>query len=107
MREQTYYLLLALTDGPLHGYAIAQRAADLSGGRVRLTAGTLYGALDRLLRQGEVGIDREETVQGRLRRYYRLAEPGARALQTETARMGQALRAARGRVDTQGARGVG
>lgn len=107
MREQTYYLLLALTDGPLHGYAIAQRAADLSGGRVRLTAGTLYGALDRLLRQGEVGIDREETVQGRLRRYYRLAEPGARALQAETARMGQALRAARGRVDIQGARGVG
>ncbi|MEI2775340.1 MAG: PadR family transcriptional regulator [Tetrasphaera sp.] len=79
VREQTYYLLLALTDGPLHGYAIAQRVGELSGGRVTLSAGTLSGALDRLLSQGDLRIDREETVQGRLRRYYRLADPGAAA----------------------------
>ena len=40
MREPTYYLLASLLDGPLHGYAIIKSAEGLSGGRVRLTAGT-------------------------------------------------------------------
>jgi DNA-binding PadR family transcriptional regulator len=48
MREPTYFVLASLLDGPLHGYAIIRRAAQLSGGRVRLATGTLYTALDRL-----------------------------------------------------------
>src|SRR5712692_9270855 len=48
MREPTYFVLAALLDGPLHGYAIIKRAAELSGGRVRMATGTLYTALDRL-----------------------------------------------------------
>ena len=48
MREPTYFLLAGLLDGPRHGYAIAQVARELSDGRVGLSAGTLYGALDRL-----------------------------------------------------------
>jgi len=58
MREPTYFLLLALANEPLHGYGIAQRAQELSEGRVQLTAGTLYGALDRTLPPGAVGIGR-------------------------------------------------
>ncbi len=46
IREQSYYALAALMDGPLHGYAIIKRAEDLSDGRVRMAAGTLYAALD-------------------------------------------------------------
>ena len=46
---------------------------QLSGGRVKLHAGTLYAALDRLASQGLVESEREEIVDGRLRRYYRLA----------------------------------
>jgi DNA-binding PadR family transcriptional regulator len=88
--EPTYFVLAALLDGPLHGYGIIKRAADLSGGRVRLTAGTLYGALDRLAGQGLVEAGGEERVDGRLRRYYRLTDVGLDALRQEAARMRQA-----------------
>jgi Transcriptional regulator PadR-like family len=49
---------------------------QISGGRVRLRAGTLYTAPDRLRADGLVGVDREEVVEGRLRRYYRLIPEG-------------------------------
>ena len=87
MREPTYFLLAALLDGPQHGYAAAQRAVELSGGRVRLSAGTLYGALERLGREGLVAEEREELVRGRRRRYYRVTDDGAARLKQEAARM--------------------
>jgi PadR family transcriptional regulator, regulatory protein PadR len=90
MREPTYFTLAALLDGPLHGYAIAKRAEAVSDGRVRLTAGTLYAALDRLLGQGLIAVDGEEVVEGRARRYYRLTASGRRALQAEAARLADA-----------------
>ena len=83
MREPTYFILAALLDGPLHGYAIAQAAREASGGRVRLTAGTLYGALDRLSGEGLIALDREEAVNGRPRRYYVITEDGRAALVQE------------------------
>ena len=58
MREPTYFLLAGLLDGPRHGYAIAQLARELSGGRVGLSAGTLYGALERLSDQGLISAGR-------------------------------------------------
>ena len=87
MREPTYFTLAALLDGPLHGYAITKRAEAVSDGRVRLTAGTLYSALDRLLGQGLVTVDGEEVVDGRARRYYRLTPSGRRALEAEAERL--------------------
>lgn len=87
IREPTYFLLAALLEGPLHGYAIAQQASELSDGRVRLTAGTLYGALDRLVKQGllvEVG---DELVAGRKRRSYALTDDGRTVLHEEATRM--------------------
>jgi DNA-binding PadR family transcriptional regulator len=95
MREPTYYLLASLLDGPLHGYAIIKSAEGLSGGRVRLTAGTLYGALDRLVDQGQVEVTGEEIVNGRARRYYRLTAAGRQALADEAARMERAARVVR------------
>ena len=68
LRPASYFVLASLLDGPLHGYAISTRAAELSGGEVRLTAGTLYGSLDRMAARGLVEVEREETVEGRLRR---------------------------------------
>ena len=47
MTEQAYLVLLALADGPRHGYGVVQAVVTLSDGRVRLGAGTLYGVLDR------------------------------------------------------------
>ena len=94
MREPTYFILLALHAEPLHGYAVASRAKDLSDGRVELTAGTLYGALDRLVEEGHLIVDREEKVNGRKRRYYRITESGQQATQAEALRLRQALEAA-------------
>ncbi|HEY3765611.1 MAG TPA: PadR family transcriptional regulator [Gaiellales bacterium] len=90
MREPTYYTLAALLDGPLHGYAIAKRADEVSDGRVRLTAGTLYAALERLLDSGLVAVDGEEVVRGRARRYYRLTPAGSVALRAEATRLAEA-----------------
>jgi PadR family transcriptional regulator, regulatory protein PadR len=87
MREPTYFTLAALLDGPLHGYAIAKRAEEVSDGRVRLTAGTLYAALERLLERGLVAVEGEEVVSGRARRYYRLTPAGGTALEAEAARL--------------------
>lgn len=87
LREPSYYILASLIDEPRHGWGIVQEAADLSRGRIRLTAGTLYGALDRLQAEGLVEPDREEIVNGRCRRYYRLTAPGQRLLQEEAARL--------------------
>ncbi|MBC8989831.1 MULTISPECIES: PadR family transcriptional regulator [Micromonospora] len=87
MREPTFLTLAALAGPPLHGYGVMRQVAILSKGRVKLSAGTLYAALDRLTAEGLIAIDREETVDGRARRYYRLTEQGGAALRQETARL--------------------
>src|ERR1700739_1981254 len=92
MREPTYFVLASLLDGPLHGYAIIQRAEELSDGRVRLATGTLYTALDRLTGEGYVELVREEIVNGRVRRSYGLTPGGAGALRAEAGRVGGAAR---------------
>ena len=92
MREPTYLVLTSLLDGPLHGYAIIKRVEELSDGRVRLAAGTLYAALDRLDDEGLVSMQSEETVNGRARRYYALTDQGGAALRAEAARMAQAAK---------------
>lgn len=98
MREPTYFALAALLDGPLHGYAIIKRAEELSDGRVRMAAGTLYAALDRLSAEALVQVVDEEVVNGRARRYYALTDGGATALQAEAARMAGAARVVTDRV---------
>jgi DNA-binding PadR family transcriptional regulator len=92
MREPTYLALTALLDGPLHGYAIIKRVEELSQGRVRLAAGTLYAALDRLTDEGLLAVRSEETVNGRARRYYGLTDEGGAALRAEATRMAHAAR---------------
>jgi PadR family transcriptional regulator PadR len=94
MREPTFWILTALASEPRHGYGVIQQAAALSDGRVTLQAGTLYAALDRLAAEGLVEVDREEVVDGRIRRYYRLTSSGATALGAETERLRTSLDAA-------------
>jgi len=92
MREPTYFVLASLLEGPLHGYGIIRRAAELSGGRVRIATGTLYTALDRLEAAGYVHLVSEEIVDGRARRSYGLTDAGSAALNAEAARMAEAAR---------------
>jgi PadR family transcriptional regulator, regulatory protein PadR len=98
LREPTFLILTALAAGPLHGYGLIAEVDRLSDGRVSLRPGTLYGALDRLTDDGHVTADREEIVDGRLRRYYRLTPDGENALRAETERMRRHVRAATARL---------
>lgn len=87
LQEPSFFILTALVREPLHGYGVMQAVSELSEGRLELRAGTLYAALDRLTEEGLLVVDREEAVEGRLRRYYRLTEPGASRLEAEIAQL--------------------
>jgi DNA-binding PadR family transcriptional regulator len=87
MQEPTFLLLTSLAERPQHGYGIITDVERMSGGRVRLRPGTLYAALDRLVTEGLVETEREEVVEGRLRRYYRLTPRGGDRLAAEAARL--------------------
>lgn len=87
MQEPTFLILTALAAGPQHGYGILTDVARISDDRVKLRAGTLYAALDRLRADHVIDVEREEIVDGRLRRYYRLTASGAEVLAAEAARM--------------------
>jgi DNA-binding PadR family transcriptional regulator len=87
MQEATFLILTALADGSQHGYGIITDVREISGGQVRLRPGTLYTALDRLRADQLIGVDREEVVDGRLRRYYRLTPEGTKRLVGEAARL--------------------
>jgi DNA-binding PadR family transcriptional regulator len=103
MSEQVFLVLTALAEEPLHGYAIVRAVEGLSEGRMRLRVGTLYGVLDRLVAEGLAERDREEVHQGRLRRYYRLTDPGVRALSAEVARLTANVRVASSVLRARGA----
>lgn len=94
MQEPTFLILTALAAGPRHGYALLAEVERLSDGRVRLRPGTLYTALDRLRSEGLVGVEREEVVDGRLRRTYAITGAGAGALADEVNRLQANARAA-------------
>jgi len=98
LREPTFLILTALAGEPRHGYGIIQEVAESSDGRVSLLPGTLYTALDRLTAQGLVEVDREEVVESRLRRYYRLTPPGVATLRAETTRLRSLAAAAEKRL---------
>src|SRR5688500_18316347 len=105
MQEPTFFILTALAEQPRHGYGVIQAVSDLSGGRITLRAGTLYAALDRLAAEGLLALDREEAVEGRLRRYYRLTERGVTALETEIERLRANAAIAAARLRPAGAHG--
>ncbi|MFC4911810.1 PadR family transcriptional regulator [Actinomadura gamaensis] len=102
MQEPTFLILTALAEGPQHGYGIMTDAAEISQGRVRLRTGTLYAALDRLRGEGLIEVDREEVVDTRLRRYYRITAAGADALAAEVRRMRRGADAAATRLGAAG-----
>jgi DNA-binding PadR family transcriptional regulator len=101
MQEATFLILTALASHSQHGYGIIADVTAISDGRVRLRAGTLYAALDRLRVDGWVTIEREEIVDSRLRRYYRLTPLGTSELATEAARVQANAAAALARLDVR------
>ena len=97
LSEPVLLILLSLADQPRHGYAILKEVEDISGGRVVLSTGTLYGAIKRLLSDGWIErVEEDEAPRGR--QAYRLTPAGRRNLQTEVSRMKQLTRVASLRV---------
>jgi DNA-binding PadR family transcriptional regulator len=94
MQEATFLILTALAEGSQHGYGIIIAVRQISSGRVQLRAGTLYTALDRLRADKLIAVEREEVVDNRLRRYYRLTLGGAERLAAEADRLQANARAA-------------
>ena len=92
LSEPVLLILTSLADQPRHGYALIQDIESLSGGRVRMSTGTLFGALRRLLEDG--WIQRfEQADTSRQKQAYRLTAVGRRQLQLELDRMKQLTRA--------------
>jgi PadR family transcriptional regulator PadR len=91
-RTPSYFALAALIDGPLHGYAIVRRAAELSDGAVGLSTGTLYALLDRALEAGLITAGEPYVEGGRQRRDYALTPAGRTALDAEAQRLAHAAR---------------
>ena len=89
LTEAFYYILLSLYQ-PLHGYGIMQKAREFSGGRVRLAAGTLYGALNALLEKGWIVALPVEA--GSRKKEYRITAAGKAAVETELARLEELVR---------------
>ena len=95
--EPVLLILLSLAEQPRHGYAILQDTERMSEGRVRLSTGTLYGALRRLLEDKWIERFKEEDTS-RGRQAYRLTAMGRRNLQMEVSRMKALTRVAALRV---------
>ena len=84
-----FHILIALADRDRHGYSIMQDVAARTGGKVQLSAGTLYSSIRRMLEQGlieELAESPDPSSTDERRRYYRLTELGRRAFTTELRR---------------------
>jgi len=86
LTESTYYILLSLVT-PQHGYGIMQQTEQMSAGRVRLAAGTLYGALNALCDKG--WIIQLPIEDGSRKKQYELTDKGLQILQGELIRLRQ------------------
>ena len=82
MTEATFYILLALLR-PGHGYGIMQRVKEISGGRVQVGPGTLYGVLNRMRKDGLATLETKEER----RKIYALTSAGRQALEQERERL--------------------
>ena len=101
MSRQTFQILLALADGPLHGYAIIQDVAERTQNEVRLTASTLYDALARLVDAGFIQETQRPpgvTDHDERRRYYALTGSGRKAAKEETRRLERTVALAKARL---------
>lgn len=95
----TLHILLAVADEPRHGYAIIQDVAARTGGKLRMSAGTLYRSIARMVEQGvieEVSPRRMRTDDER-RRYYRITPLGTATARAELRRLADLVRLGRAR----------
>lgn len=90
LRPSVFHILLALSDGDLHGYGIMQEVAEHTQGQIKLGPGTLYGSIKRLLHDRLI-VEADErpdaSMDDERRRYYRLTDFGQQVLKAEVRRI--------------------
>ena len=98
LTEAVYYILLSLME-PLHGYGIMQNVEQLSGGRLRLAAGTLYGAISTMLEKG--WITALDGAADSRKKEYVITETGREVLRAEYARLKELVENGRVVLETE------
>src|SRR3954468_24497999 len=96
----TFHILMALTEEDRHGYAIIQDVMARTNGELKLSAGTLYRSIQRMLEQGliiEARTQRAPALHDELRRYYSVTAFGTAGARAEMGRLTQLIRLARAR----------
>jgi DNA-binding PadR family transcriptional regulator len=93
-----FYILLALSSGPKHGYAIMQETGVLSDGSVKMGPATLYSTIQRLLALDLIFEKLDPDAEVSRRRYYELTGIGRKLLETDVSRMNAVLRLANARL---------
>src|SRR3954463_3324637 len=93
----TFHILLAVLNGELHGYAIIQDVEARTGGSLRMSAGTLYRSVARMVEQGLIAevAKRRAIADDERRRYYRITPFGTAVARAEMRRLSQLVRLAR------------
>ena len=100
LSPQVFHILIALWQSEQHGYAIMQDVSARTGGKIRLSPGTLYGSIKRMLEHGVI-VELSERERPRAaddderRRYYRLTPFGRKVARAEAARMAESLEQAK------------
>ena len=87
LTEPAFWVLTALAEEPLHGYAVLKRVGELSDGTTALRVTTLYATIERLEHQGSVSLVSEDVVDGRARRTYAITSDGRALLTAEAERL--------------------
>ena len=100
LSEPVFLILASLAGGASHGYAVIKDVEQFSDGRVRLSTGTLYGALRRMLESGWIEVFEQED-RSRDKQAYRLTREGRRRVEAELRRMKHLTRVATTRLRTR------
>jgi DNA-binding PadR family transcriptional regulator len=90
-----FYMLLDLSNGDRHGYALKREIFQRTGGKMNLGSGALYGSINKMLEQGLIEESDERPdphLDDERRRYYRITPFGRRVAQAETARVRELVR---------------
>lgn len=98
LQAATFHILMALAEEDRHGYAIIQDVAARTGGELKLSAGTLYRSIQRMLEQGLIVETRERPapeLDDERRRYYRITRFGIAVARAEARRLTQLVKLAR------------
>lgn len=92
LTESYFYILLCLYRNPGHGYGIMQQTLHLTGDRLKIGSGTMYGAVSNMIKKGWILEQKSDQPEDERKKLYRLTDEGRRVLQREKERLEELLK---------------